>query len=68
MCDITSSCDDRCCCDSTCQSSSRLYWSDNNLCYNDGLPIPLCSALSEETYHVHDLYQGLRLIYTVPMP
>jgi hypothetical protein len=65
LCDVTNSCDEQCCCDGECGSELITYWNEYNLCANDGLAIPFCTSFYNQPMHVHDLYQGLRLIYTV---
>ncbi len=65
FCDVTTSCDDSCCCDPNCSASAISYWNNYYLCANDGFAIPFCSAYYSQPLHVHDLSQGLRLIYTV---
>ena len=62
---MTTSCDDSCCCDPNCSASAISYWNNYYLCANDGFAIPFCSAYYSQPLHVHDLSQGLRLIYTV---
>lgn len=64
-CDVSTSCDQLCCCDGDCSSTATSYWSNYNLCANDGFAIPFCSAYASTSLHVHDLSEGLRLIYTV---
>ncbi len=65
MCDVSTSCDAYCCCDSECSSTATTYWNNYNLCSNSGYSIPFCSTFNSQPLHVHDLSQGLRLIYTV---
>lgn len=67
-CDVSTSCDQLCCCDGDCSSTATSYWSNYNLCANDGFAIPFCSAYASTSLHVHDLSEGLRLIYTVQQP
>ena len=65
FCDVSNSCDQQCCCDQDCSASVATYWSDYNICANDGFNIPFCSSIISSPLHIHDLSEGLRLIYTV---
>ena len=65
FCDVSSSCDAYCCCDKECSSTLIYNWNNYTRCASDGYAIPLCSYYYDQPMHTHDLYQGLRLIYTV---